>query len=161
MRFRFPFKYIYSSNKFPLYLAVLKKVRSIWPDLLKLIEVVENDDKNRQFESLVKEIQKNLNGLNEVVQGLLNNFEKSVDLDKLIEIELKEMDAAIEEAASKIINLLSKSRENDNQIKLEVNEKILEACTALMECIKILILKSRVLQQEIVSSQKGQYIIYI
>lgn len=136
-------------------------MRSIWPDLLKLIEVVENDDKNRQFESLVKEIQKNLNGLNEVVQGLLNNFEKSVDLDKLIEIELKEMDAAIEEAASKIINLLSKSRENDNQIKLEVNEKILEACTALMECIKILILKSRVLQQEIVSSQKGQYIIYI
>ncbi|XP_017957018.1 huntingtin-interacting protein 1 [Drosophila navojoa] len=134
---------------------VLNKVRSIWPDLLKLIEVVENDDKNRQFESLAKEIQKNLNGLNEVVQGILNNFEKSVDLDKLIEIELKEMDAAIEEAASKIINLLSKSRENDNQIKLEVNEKILEACTALMECIKILILKSRVLQQEIVSSQKG------
>ncbi|EDW18715.2 huntingtin-interacting protein 1 [Drosophila mojavensis] len=134
---------------------VLKKVRSIWPDLLKLIEVVENDDQNRQFESLAKEIKKNLNGLNEVVQGILNNFEKSVDLDKLIEIELKEMDAAIEEAASKIINLLSKSRENDNKIKLEVNEKILEACTALMECIKILILKSRVLQQEIVSSQKG------
>ncbi|XP_017864041.1 PREDICTED: huntingtin-interacting protein 1 [Drosophila arizonae] len=134
---------------------VLKKVRSIWPDLLKLIEVVENDDKSRQFESLAKEIKKNLNGLNEVVQGILNNFEKSVDLDKLIEIELKEMDAAIEEAASKIINLLSKSRENDNKIKLEVNEKILEACTALMECIKILILKSRVLQQEIVSSQKG------
>ncbi|KAM8708783.1 hypothetical protein ACLKA7_015709 [Drosophila subpalustris] len=65
------------------------------------------------------------------------------------------MDAAIEEAASKIIDLLSKSREKDSSIKLEVNEKILEACTSLMECIKVLILKSRVLQQEIVSSQKG------
>lgn len=130
-------------------------MRSIWPDLLQLIEAVEDDDKNKQFDSLSKEIQMNLSGLNELVQGILNNFEKSVDLDKLIEIELKEMDAAIEEAASKIINLLSKSRENDNQIKLEVNEKILEACTGLMECIKVLILKSRVLQQEIVSSQKG------
>lgn len=160
MRYRFAFKYTLINNP-PLYPDVLKKVRSIWPDLLKLIEVVENDDKSRQFESLAKEIKKNLNGLNEVVQGILNNFEKSVDLDKLIEIELKEMDAAIEEAASKIINLLSKSRENDNKIKLEVNEKILEACTALMECIKILILKSRVLQQEIVSSQKGKYINYI
>ncbi|XP_064541014.1 huntingtin-interacting protein 1 [Drosophila montana] len=134
---------------------VLNRVRSIWPDLLLLFEAVEHDDKNKQFDPLVKEIHRKLTELNALVQGILNNFENSVDLDKLIEVELKEMDAAIEEAASKIIDLLSKSRENDNKIKLEVNEKILEACTALMECIKVLILKSRVLQNEIVSSQKG------
>lgn len=104
----------------------------------------------------MSEVQKKLSQLNELVQGALNNFENNVDLEKLIEIELKEMDIAIEDAASKIIDLISKTRENDNKIKLEVNEKILEACTSLMECIKVLIFKSRVLQREIVSSQKGK-----
>lgn len=115
------------------------------------------EDKTQQeIQSVARDIQKKLIELNELVQGALNNFENNVDLEKLIEIELKEMDIAIEDAASKIIDLISKTRENDNKIKLEVNEKILEACTSLMECIKVLIFKSRVLQREIVSSQKGK-----
>ncbi|EDV97383.1 GH16831 [Drosophila grimshawi] len=136
-------------------LDVFNKIRSIWPDLIQLFEIIENNDNKQQFANVANGTQSKLTELNALVQGILNNFENSVDLDKLIEIELKEMDAAIEEAASKLIDLLSKSRENDNKIKLEVNEKILEACTALMENIKILNIKSRTLQKEIVSSQKG------
>ncbi|KAM8708782.1 hypothetical protein ACLKA7_015709 [Drosophila subpalustris] len=134
---------------------ILSKVRSICPDLTELFEIVERDENNLEITSVVERIQNKLSELNGLVRGVMNNYENNVDLDKLIQIELKEMDAAIEEAASKIIDLLSKSREKDSSIKLEVNEKILEACTSLMECIKVLILKSRVLQQEIVSSQKG------
>lgn len=134
---------------------ILNKVRSICPDLTKLFELVQKDEKNPEINSVAQRIENKLSELNELVQGVMNNYENNVDLDKLIQTELKEMDIAIEEAASKIIDLLSKSREKDSKIKLEVNEKILEACTTLMECIKVLILKSRVLQQEIVSSQKG------
>lgn len=126
------------------------------PDLVHLFELSQKDNTQKEIHSVVSEVQKKLSQLNELVQGALNNFENNVDLEKLIEIELKEMDIAIEDAASKIIDLISKTRENDNKIKLEVNEKILEACTSLMECIKVLIFKSRVLQREIVSSQKGK-----
>jgi len=65
------------------------------------------------------------------------------------------MDAAIDDAASKITDLLAKAREKDNQTNLEVNGKIVDACTTLMECVKALIQKSRLLQHEIVASQKG------
>ncbi|XP_034103217.1 huntingtin-interacting protein 1 [Drosophila albomicans] len=134
---------------------ILSKVRTMCPDLTELFVVVQKDENSSEIKNVGQKIQNKLSELNELVRGLMSNFENSVDLDKLIQTELKEMDIAIEEAATKIIDLLSKSRETDSKIKLEVNEKILEACTSLMESIKILILKSRVLQQEIVSSQKG------
>lgn len=51
--------------------------------------------------------------------------------------------------------MLSKSKASDSGIKLEVNEKILDACTALMRAIRELVKKSRVLQAEIVSLGKG------
>lgn len=144
--------------KYSFFLDILNKVRSLCPDLLNLFEISQQDNKQEEIDSVVSVVQKKLCELNELVQGVLNNFENNVDLEKLIEIELKEMDIAIEDAASKIIDLISKTRENDNKIKLEVNEKILEACTSLMECIKVLIFKSRVLQREIVSSQKGKVV---
>lgn len=51
--------------------------------------------------------------------------------------------------------MLSKSRASDSGIKLEVNEKILDACTTLMHAIRILVQKSRLLQSEIVALGKG------
>lgn len=51
--------------------------------------------------------------------------------------------------------MLSKSRASDSGIKLEVNEKILDSCTALMRAIRELVKKSRVLQAEIVSMGRG------
>ena len=47
--------------------------------------------------------------------------------------------------------LLSKSREQETGVKLEVNDKILDSCTDLMQAIRILITKSQELQREIVS----------
>ena len=54
-----------------------------------------------------------------------------------------------------IKSLISKSREQDTGVKLEVNDKILDNCTALMKTIKILIIKAKDLQKEIVSQGRG------
>lgn len=51
--------------------------------------------------------------------------------------------------------MLSKSKASDSGIKLEVNEKILDACTALMKTIRELVKASRVLQAEIILLGKG------
>lgn len=45
--------------------------------------------------------------------------------------------------------MLLASRAGDTGIKLEVNEKILDACTTLMAAVKILVQDSRKLQNEL------------
>jgi len=47
--------------------------------------------------------------------------------------------------------MMAKSREQDTGIKCEVNGQILDSCGKLMQTIKILIIKARDLQKEIVS----------
>lgn len=51
--------------------------------------------------------------------------------------------------------MLSKSKASDSGIQLEVNEKILDACTSLMRSIRELVKRSRILQAEIVGLGKG------
>lgn len=51
--------------------------------------------------------------------------------------------------------MLKQSKASDSGLKLEVNEKILDACTALMRCIQILVKKSRKVQAEIIALGKG------
>lgn len=72
-----------------------------------------------------------------------------------IDAELSGMDTAIEEAAARIAELMSKSRASDSGVKLEVNERILDACTALMNSIRLLVQRSRQLQAEIVALGRG------
>jgi len=47
--------------------------------------------------------------------------------------------------------MMAKSREQDTGIKCEVNGQILDSCGKLMQTIKILIIKARDLQKEIVA----------
>ena len=54
-------------------------------------------------------------------------------IEDLVDKELADMDQAIEEAASRIAAILEKSRAAETGIKLEVSEKILDTCTALMQ----------------------------
>ncbi|KAL1482644.1 hypothetical protein MTO96_033656 [Rhipicephalus appendiculatus] len=68
------------------------------------------------------------------------------------------MDRAIDEAAQRIQDMLNKSREGDSGIKLEVNSKILDACTgahAASQAIRELVKSSKHLQEEIVAKEKG------
>ncbi|ERL90594.1 hypothetical protein D910_07941 [Dendroctonus ponderosae] len=81
--------------------------------------------------------------------------QKPGNLDEMFEDEMARMDKAIEAAAAKIQDMLAKSRAADSGIKLEVNEKILDSCTKLMQAIRLLVKKSRLLQAEIVGQGRG------
>ena len=50
--------------------------------------------------------------------------------------------------------MLESSREAQSGIQLEVNERILDSCTALMKAIKVLIERSKQLQKEIVADSR-------
>ena len=51
--------------------------------------------------------------------------------------------------------MLNRSRESASGVRLEVNERILDACTQLMLAVRQLIISSRDMQQEITSQHKG------
>lgn len=103
----------------------------------------------------IENVSKQLQSITSMIHDLSKKSDSTEVVGDVIELELAGMDKAIEEAASRIEEMLSKSRASDSGIKLEVNEKILDACTALMRCIRILVQKSRLLQAEIVSVGKG------
>ncbi|KAL8198693.1 UNVERIFIED_CONTAM: histidine permease [Gekko kuhli] len=80
---------------------------------------------------------------------------KQDELGDLVDKEMAATAAAIETAAARIEDMLSKSRAGDTGVKLEVNERILGSCTDLMQAIQDLVLASKDLQREIVESGRG------
>ena len=76
--------------------------------------------------------------------------ESPVTLGNLVDEEMAATSQAIEAAAQRIQEMLQKSREDDTGVKLEVNERILDSCTDLMKAIRVLIQRSKDLQNEIV-----------
>ncbi|KAI8436986.1 hypothetical protein MSG28_010389, partial [Choristoneura fumiferana] len=66
-----------------------------------------------------------------------------------VDDELADMDSAIEQAAGQIEEMLAASRAGDSGVKLEVNSKILDACTTLMQAVKALVQDARKLQSEL------------
>ncbi|XP_002933593.2 huntingtin-interacting protein 1 [Xenopus tropicalis] len=77
------------------------------------------------------------------------------ELGDLVEKEMAATAAAVETAATRIEEMLNKSRTDDTGVKLQVNERILGSCTDLMQGIQALILASKDLQKEIVESGRG------
>ena len=77
--------------------------------------------------------------------------EKDNPLGDVVEEEMAATSQAVEAAALRIQEMLQKSRKDDKGVKLEVNERILDSCTGLMNAIKVLILRAKELQTEIVS----------
>ncbi len=55
---------------------------------------------------------------------------------------------------------MAKSREQDTGIKCEVNGQILDSCGKLMQTIKILIIKARDLQKEIVAQGRVKIFLF-
>ncbi|XP_062448770.1 huntingtin-interacting protein 1 isoform X1 [Rhea pennata] len=80
---------------------------------------------------------------------------KQEELGDLVDKEMAATSAAIETAAARIEEMLSKARADDTGVKLEVNERILGSCTGLMQAIQVLVLSSKDLQREIVESGRG------
>lgn len=106
----------------------------------------DGDEDVKNLRETIKKIQDSLNELLPKVHDISKQ-----ELGDLIDVEMQNTSNAIEEAVSKLAELLSKSREQETGVKLEVNDKILDSCTDLMQAIRILIIRSQELQKEIVS----------
>ncbi|KAF5278472.1 hypothetical protein FQA39_LY05961 [Lamprigera yunnana] len=122
-----------------------------------VMDVLENLRSNKPNDFSVGDATEKLKAvasLAETISGSLRG-ENADKLADMIDDELSAMDKAIEEAAKRIQDMLSASRAADSGIKLEVNEKILDSCTTLMQAIKILVQKARLLQAEIVAQGRG------
>ncbi|XP_015930383.1 huntingtin-interacting protein 1 [Parasteatoda tepidariorum] len=113
-------------------------------------------DKDEILEVFIK-VSTEIGNTMKVMEVLVPNMSQDLSnkLGDIIGRELKQMDIDIEEAAQKIQDMLNNSKAGDSGMKLEVNSKILDSCTSLMQAIKVLVHTSRNLQEEIVSQGKG------
>lgn len=139
-----------------MFAEIYNQINSVKEPLLTLFQQIKNTEDISKIRHSIADIKLKLSALNKSVAELNKASSKNIDLGDLVENELAEMDKAIEEAAGKFVELLSSARSKDDGIKLEVNEKILDACTFLMHCIKLLIRKAKALQEEIVSAGRGK-----
>ncbi|XP_055327913.1 huntingtin-interacting protein 1-like isoform X2 [Paramacrobiotus metropolitanus] len=114
-------------------------------------------DSPQDADPILATLEQNLEVLQQLSTVLIPKVEdiKVDEVADMVEKELHDMDKAIEEAALKIEEMLVNSRSQDSGIKLQVNAKILDSCTTLMAAIRVLVRKSRTLQQEIVAAGKG------
>jgi len=77
------------------------------------------------------------------------------NVGRQLEDELEAMERAIVEATERMAQLWRQSRQSHSGVKLEVSDKILDSCSALMNAIIKLIAKAKTLQEEIVARGKG------
>lgn len=99
------------------------------------------------------------NCLNEIISLKLRILpELAIDVTKDIgaqlEQELADMTKAIQDAADRIEDMMLKTKQKDSGVKLEVNGKVLDACTTLMQAIIQLIKDAKHLQEEIKAKTK-------
>ncbi|VEN49602.1 unnamed protein product [Callosobruchus maculatus] len=122
--------------------------------VLKVLHGLREDTTTEQYVKEAKEKLEEVASLADSINVSLLG-EKAENLADMLESEMLAMDKAIEEAANRIQDMLTNSRAADSGIKLEVNEKILDSCTTLMQAIRVLVQKSRFLQAEIVAQGRG------
>lgn len=107
-----------------------------------------------------KELPKLLNSLEKLEELCLKLPAASGDVSAeqvgaMLEDEMKRMDSAIQNALKMLEEMQKKSRATNSGIRLEVNEKILDSCNALMAAIIRLVARSRAMQEEIVALGRG------
>ena len=137
--------------------AIHKLLHNIDCETINFFNILKNSRNAVNINACVMIITENIKKLRYHIDALEKSSNSNIEIGDMVENELEEMDKSIKDAADKIINMLSASRKKDNGIKLEVNEKILDACTFLMECIMQLIRQSRYLQEEIIANGRGTF----
>lgn len=138
--------------------AIPNTCNDINESLLKLYDMLLSNSNPTNIETICNTvIVGKLNELKSLLSLLRNSFKENLNIGDLLQQELKEMDDIIEEAARRMLEIQSNSKSKNEGIKLEVNEKILDSCTNLMQTIINLIRKSRALQEEIIAHGKGSF----
>uniref|UniRef100_A0A1A9W7J2 I/LWEQ domain-containing protein n=1 Tax=Glossina brevipalpis TaxID=37001 RepID=A0A1A9W7J2_9MUSC len=137
---------------------ILQNCNDFQDSLKPIHQVLSNSKDPKILQDIIDSIPNaKLKVIQELILSLINTSPEGLNLEYMLQMELKAMDEIIEEATNKIIEIYSDSKTSNNGIKLEVHEKILDSCTSLMKSIKILIKKSRLLQDEIVAQGKGHF----
>ncbi|XP_033111530.1 huntingtin-interacting protein 1-like isoform X2 [Anneissia japonica] len=122
-------------------------------DFLGVMRVESSVDNANRHQSKVNE---RLQAIILAAQELLpKEADIKAELGDIVDQEMQNTTEAIDKAASRIEEMLNNSRQADTGVKLEVNSRILDSCTDLMKSIKVLIEKSKSLQREIVSNDRG------
>ncbi|XP_053683502.1 huntingtin-interacting protein 1 isoform X2 [Sabethes cyaneus] len=134
---------------------IAEEIKELGGSIAGLFQSLHKTSESDCVATKIADLRSKLQKVTSMIGDLSKQTDGTENLGDLVENELSSMDKAIEEAAAQIEEMLSKSRASDSGIKLEVNEKILDACTNLMQAIRILVQKSRLLQSEIVALGKG------
>ncbi|KAL9906483.1 huntingtin interacting protein 1 isoform 1-T1 [Glossina fuscipes fuscipes] len=137
---------------------ILRNCNEFRDSLKPVYQILSNKRDPKILQDTIESIPSaKLKAMQELMLSLINISPEGHNLEYMLQMELKAMDQIIEEATNKIIEIYSDSKSSNNGIKLEVHDKILDSCTSLMKSIKILIKKSRLLQEEIVAQGKGHF----
>ncbi|XP_050073537.1 huntingtin-interacting protein 1 isoform X6 [Anopheles maculipalpis] len=134
---------------------IAEELKKLGQSITTLFQSLQKTSEANTVSERITDLKVQLEEVTTMIVDLGKQTDGTENLGDMVESELTSMDKAIEEAASRIQEMLSKSRASDSGIKLEVNEKILDACTSLMQAIRVLVQKSRLLQSEIVALGKG------
>ncbi|XP_041349097.1 huntingtin-interacting protein 1-like isoform X2 [Gigantopelta aegis] len=121
---------------------------------IKLLDSIDTrGNVTEDLDQTIQQVQRVLN----LAEALVPKMEdvKVEEIGDLVDTEMHSTTAAVEAAAAKMEEMLQKTRQDATGIELEVNERILDSCNALMKAIKVLIEKSRDVQREIVSQGRG------
>ncbi|XP_035912484.1 huntingtin-interacting protein 1 isoform X5 [Anopheles stephensi] len=134
---------------------IAEELKKLGQSITTLFQSLQKTSEAGTVSERITDLKVQLEEVTAMIVDLGKQTDGTENLGDMVESELSSMDKAIEEAASRIQEMLSVSRASDSGIKLEVNEKILDACTSLMHAIRVLVQKSRLLQSEIVALGKG------
>jgi huntingtin interacting protein 1 len=131
---------------------LLADVRNLGTSSLELLQSMK---KRGVLDARFADILEKWKSLLQKVKRLGSSLTPEQDAAEVLDKELQAMEQAIEEAARRMEEILKNSRASDTGIKLEVNEKLIDSCSSLMNAIRILVQKSKGLQIEIVSQGRG------
>ena len=127
--------------------------REFGSDALTLLGKLKQNDSSFDAEREETSVGEKLDKITHILGQLLPKVHdiNKEELGDMIDQEMHNTSEAIEAAVAKLQALITNTREKDTGMKLEVNDKILDSCTELMKAIKLLIMRAKELQKEIVA----------
>nr|CAB3252943.1 huntingtin-interacting protein 1 [Phallusia mammillata] len=141
------------NHLFDLVMALETACRSCGKESLTFLGIVKHETKHANGTKTKDKLTELLSTAQELLPKMADV--RGGDLHDMVEQEMASTSKAIEQAAQRIEALLNEARQRDSGVNLEVNERILDSCTELMEFIRVLIMASKELQREIVSQGRG------
>lgn len=137
------------------FIEIGSEIKEYGQMILQLFSSMKSNASSTEVTEVVQSLKDKLYKITNMIGSITGDNDEIDKLGDLVEAELNTMDKAIEEAEKRIADMLAQSRAIDSGMKLEVNEKILDSCTNLMQSIKMLVQNSRKVQAEIVQAGKG------